>query len=130
MNVEEGDSDFCPRCGAPLERELRASNGGEPLDEEVLFERIPNGQSFHGDFHGSKTDGGYPMGGNLPVTRAVIYLHDEDAEPHAEYEPNPMVAGQIENVTESSGGEVTQQGIERMNEIAERRSTQQRANNL
>jgi hypothetical protein len=95
MNVEDGDADFCPRCGAPLERELRASNGGEPLDEGALFERISNGQSFHGDFHGSKTDGGYPMGGDLPITRAVIYLHEEDAEPHEGFEPEPLFPAEM-----------------------------------
>lgn len=109
MNVEEGDADFCPRCGAPLERELRASNSGEPLDEEELFERVPNGQSFHGDFHGSKTDGGYPMGGNLPITRAVIYLHEEDAEPHAGYEPEPLFPAEMAAARPTSKIEMAEQ---------------------
>lgn len=117
MEIEEGDADFCPRCGAPLERELRASNGGEPIEEEVLFDHIPNGQSFHGDFHGSKTDGGYPMGSKLPITRAVIYLHTEGSEPHGEFEPEPVLSGGLGDVD----GFVSRETIDQMNERTERR---------
>lgn len=31
------------------------------------------------------------MGGNLPITRAVIYLHEEDEEPHSAFEPEPII---------------------------------------